>query len=249
MNEKVSIIMPAYNSARFIAESIESVIAQTYTNWELLITDDCSKDDSYNIMMKYAEKDSRIQIYQTPQNSGAAVARNISLAHAVGKYIAFLDSDDLWINTKLERQVAFMEERDIAFSFSDYDVIEEDGKPTGNIVHTPKAIGYHGYLRNTIIGCLTVMIDKSKTGEFEMPNIKSSHDMALWLLIMKRGFKAYAMQETLAHYRLVSTSNTAKKWKAAKDVWKVYREIEHINPVYSAFCFAGYAINAILKRL
>lgn len=241
--------MPAYNSARFIAESIKTVIAQTYTNWELLITDDCSKDDTYNIMKNFAEKDARILIYQTPQNSGAAAARNISLSHATGRYIAFLDSDDLWVPNKLEKQIDFMKKNNIAFSFSDYDVIKEDGTKTNHVIHAPKMIGYHGYLRNTIIGCLTVIIDKSMTGDFTMPLIKSSHDMALWLLIMKRGFKAYALQETLAHYRLVSTSNSSKKWRAAKDVWKVYRNIEHINPLYSAFCFAGYTINAILKRL
>lgn len=241
--------MPAYNSAQFITESIESVIAQTYTNWELLITDDCSKDESYSIINEYAAKDKRIHIFQTPHNSGAATARNISLNNATGKYIAFLDSDDLWVADKLERQIDFMQKHDIAFSFSNYDIMEENGKKTGHVIQAPKVIGYHAYLRNTIIGCLTVIIDRGKTGDFLMPNIKSSHDMALWLLVMKRGFKAYALQETLAHYRLVATSNTAKKWKAAKDVWRVYRDIEHINVFYSAFCFAGYAINAVLKRL
>lgn len=249
MKEKVSIIMPTYNSAKFIAESIASVIAQTYTNWELLITDDCSTDKSYNIINEYATKDTRIHIYKTPQNSGAAIARNVALSYATGRYIAFLDSDDLWVPDKLEKQIAFMKDHNIAFSFSNYDIIKEDGTKTGKVIHSPKTIGYNAYLRNTIIGCLTVVIDRSKTGDFTMPNIKSSHDMALWLLIMKRGFYAYAIQETLAHYRLVSTSNTAKKWKAAKDVWRVYREIEHINLFYSAFCFAGYSINALLKRL
>lgn len=241
--------MPSYNAERFIAAAILSVIVQTYDDWELLITDDCSKDHSVAIAKEFATKDSRIRVFSTPQNSGAAAARNISLQHATGRYIAFLDSDDLWTPEKLECQLAFMQKYNIAFSFSDYDVMEEDGKPIGNTIHSPRKIGYHGYLRNTIIGCLTVMIDKEKTGNFLMPLIKSSHDMALWLLIMKRGFKAYGIQKTLAHYRLVSTSNTAKKWKAAKDVWRVYREIERINPIYSAFCFAGYAINAILKRL
>lgn len=246
---KVSIIMPSYNAAKFIAASIQSVIEQTYRNWELLITDDCSKDDTINIIKKFQEIDNRIQLFSTGKNSGAAAARNISLQNATGKYIAFLDSDDTWISNKLETQIKFMKKNNIAFSFSNYSVMKEDGTPTGNIIHAPKVIGYHGYLRNTIIGCLTVIIDKEKTGSFMMPNIKSSHDMALWLLIMKRGFKAYGLQKTLANYRLVSTSNTAKKWKAAKDVWKVYREIEHINPIYSTICFVGYAINAIIKRL
>lgn len=246
---KVSIIMPSYNAARFIAASIQSVIEQTYTDWELLITDDCSQDNSLIIAKNFADKDPRIQVYSTVRNSGAAIARNVSIKHAQGRYIAFLDSDDTWEANKLETQIKFMEDNNIAFSFSNYDIMSEDGTALGKTIQIPKVIGYHGYLRNTIIGCLTVIIDKEKTGYFEMPNIKSSHDMALWLLIMKRGFKAYGLQKTLANYRLVSTSNTAKKWKAAKDVWKVYREIEHINPIYSTICFVGYAINAIIKRL
>lgn len=246
---KVSIIMPSYNAAKFIAVSIQSVIEQTYTDWELLITDDCSKDNSAEIAKTFAEKDHRIKTFSTGKNSGAAIARNISLKNATGKYIAFLDSDDTWEPNKLEEQINFMQSQHIAFSFSDYDVMTEEGKSTGNTIHVPKVIGYHNYLRNTIIGCLTVIIDKEQTSYFEMPNIKSSHDMALWLLIMKRGFKAYGYNKTLAHYRIVSTSNTSKKWKAAKDVWRVYRDIEQLNPIYSAFCFFGYAINAIIKRL
>ena len=225
--------MPSYNAAKFIAASIQSVIGQTYRNWELLITDDCSKDDTVKIVEQFLEKDNRIKLFSTGKNSGPACARNKSLENATGKYIAFLDSDDIWVSNKLETQIQFMIEKNIAFSFSSYSVIKEDGTPTGNTINVPKVIGYHGYLRNTIIGCLTVIIDREKTGNF----------------IMKRGFKAYGLQNTLACYRLVSTSNTSKKWKAAKDVWKVYREIEHINPIYSAICFIGYAINAIIKRL
>lgn len=246
---KVSIIMPSYNAANFIAASIQSVIEQTYSNWELLITDDCSKDDTINIIKKFQEIDNRIQLFSTGKNSGAAAARNISLQNATGKYIAFLDSDDIWVSNKLETQLKFMIEKNIAFSFSSYSVMKEDGTPTGNTINVPKVIGYHGYLRNTIIGCLTVIIDREKTGNFLMPNIKTSEDMALWLNIMKRGYKAWGLQIPLAQYRVVSNSLTSKKWKEAKYVWKVYREIEHINPIYSTICFVGYVINAIIKRL
>lgn len=246
---KVSIIMPSYNAAKFIAASIQSVIEQTYNNWELLITDDCSKDDTVKIVEQFLEKDNRIKLFSTGKNSGPACARNKSLENATGKYIAFLDSDDIWGSNKLETQLKFMIEKNIAFSFSSYSVMKEDGTPTGNTINVPKVIGYHGYLRNTIIGCLTVIIDREKTGNFLMPNIKTSEDMALWLDIMKRGYKAWGLQIPLAQYRVVSNSLTSKKWKEAKYVWKVYREIEHINPIYSTICFVGYVINAIIKRL
>ena len=245
----VSIIMPSYNAARFIGESINSVLLQTYSNWELLIVDDCSKDNSVEVVRKFANIDKKVVLFSLEKNVGAAAARNVAIEHAQGQYIAFLDSDDVWDEYKLEKQLAFMKQYSYVFTFSNYYVMEENGKKTENIVKVPSSLSYHQYLRNTIIGCLTVIIDRQQTGDFKMPLIKSSHDMALWLLIMKRGFKAYGLKDVLAGYRLVSTSNTAKKWKAAKDVWKVYREIEGLSVLYAAYCFCGYAINAVLKRI
>lgn len=245
----VSIIMPSYNTSRFIAESIKSVIAQNYQNWELLITDDCSKDSSVEIVRRFVGEDQRIKLFPLLKNVGAATARNVAIEHAKGQYIAFLDSDDVWMPDKLDKQIAFMKRNKYAFTYSEYYLMEENGKKTGTFIRVPASLSYHQYLRNTIIGCLTVIVDRNIVGDFYMPIIKSSHDMALWLLIMKRGYKAYGMKEVLAGYRLVSTSNTAKKWKAAKDVWKVYREIEHLSLFYSTFCFCGYALNAILKRV
>ena len=243
----VSIIMPFYNAENFISKSIESVLSQTYQKWELLIVDDCSKHSPIDIIQGY--KDKRIFLFSLKKNIGAAAARNIALKESQGQYIAFLDSDDVWKKNKLESQLDFMKQHHYAFTFSNYYVMSEEGLQIGNIISVPFSLTYHQYLRNTIIGCLTVVIDRKITGDFKMPIIKSSHDMALWLLIMKRGFKAYGLKEVLAGYRLVATSNTAKKWKAAKDVWKVYREIEHLSLFYSIFCFCGYAINAVLKRL
>ena len=239
--------MPAYNSARFIGDSIRSVLAQSDANWELLIVDDGSTDNTAEIIATL--EDPRIHYFRHARNMGAAVARNEALRRARGKYIAFLDSDDVWAPNKLEKQIAFMEQHGYAFTYADYKIMHEDSTLTGKILHMPASLNYHQYLRNTAIGCLTVVIDRSQTGDFLMPNIKSSHDMALWLLIMKRGFQAYAIPECLASYRLVSTSNTAKKYKAAKDVWRVYRNVEHLSVCYSTFCFCGYAIHAILKRL
>lgn len=245
----VSIVMPSYNSAHFIEEAIQSVLSQSYITWELLIVDDCSIDNSVEIIKQWTQKDKRIHLFSLEKNVGAAAARNIALENAQGRYIAFLDSDDVWEPEKLQKQVEYMKIHGYAFVYSSYYLMQENGKKLGKIITVPVSIEYHQYLRNTIIGCLTVLIDKKQTGDFRMPLIKSSHDMALWLLIMKRGFRAYGMSEVLAGYRLVSTSNTAKKWKAAKDVWRVYREIEKLSYGYALFCFCGYVWNAIMKRI
>jgi teichuronic acid biosynthesis glycosyltransferase TuaG len=249
MNNLVSIITPSYNSSKFIKECINSVISQKFQNWEMIIVDDCSNDNSKDIISVLSEKDERIKSILLEENIGAAEARNIAIRQAKGKYIAFLDSDDLWNEDKLEKQIAFMNKKDIAFSFTRYQPISEDRQIKYSVITAPQKMSYHSYLRNTIIGCLTVIIDKEKTGDFQMPNIRSSHDMALWLLIMKRGFSAYGLDENLAYYRIVSTSNTSKKWKAAKEVWDVYRKQEKLNILYSIYCFIGYAFNAIKKRI
>lgn len=247
--ELVSIITPSYNSSHYITETINSVLSQSYTNWELLITDDCSRDNTVEIIQQFAVSDSRIKLFVMERNLGAAAARNNSICRASGRYIAFLDSDDVWMPDKLEKQIAFMQSGGYAFSMTDYSLMDVDGRPLDKVMRMPESMTYRQYLRNTAIGCLTVVIDKEMTGDFRMPDIRTSQDMALWLDILKRGFKVYALKETLASYRLVPTSNSAKKWNAVKDVWRVYRQIEKLNIVYSVYNFCGYALHAVLKRL
>lgn len=249
MNKKVSIITPNYNSEKFIEDSINSVISQTYDNWEMIIVDDCSSDNSQHKILSLANKDSRIKPILLKSNVGAAEARNIALRKAKGNYIAFLDSDDLWNNEKLEKQINFMINNRVAFSFTSYNVISESGKKISTVIKVPSKISYSSYLKNTIIGCLTVIINRDMTGDFQFPKIKSSHDMALWLQIMKRGFLAYGLDHAYASYRIVSNSNTANKLSAALDVWKVYRDIEGLSFFYSSFCFIHYVFNAIKKRI
>ena len=251
MDEKqlVSIITPSYNSKRFIKETIDSVLSQTYQNWEMIIVDDCSKDGSVEYIKNIIKNDERIKIIALSKNVGAAEARNKALDIAKGRYIAFLDSDDVWYENKLEEQIKFMKENNYAFTYTAYIPISEDGKEEYKPIYVPDKLNYEQYCKNTIIGCLTVIIDKSIVGEFKMPNIKSSHDMALWLLIMKRGFNAYGLNKILAKYRLVSNSNTSKKFKAAKDVWRVYRDIERLNILKSSWYFCNYIYNALKKRL
>lgn len=249
MNDLVSIITPSYNSSRFISDTIESVLAQSYTNWELLITDDCSTDSTVDIIKSYAKQNHRIKLFIFEQNQGAAASRNNSLKHAKGNYIAFLDSDDTWSPMKIEKQIHFMREHGCAFSFSYYELMDEKGRLLNRVIKTPTSVNYKEYLQNTIIGCLTVMIDQTIVGDFRMPQIRTSQDMATWLQILKRGYIAYAIPEILAQYRLVNDSNSSKKWRAAKDVWKVYRQIEHLSLLFSIYNFGGYTFHALLKRL
>ncbi len=249
MSDLVSIITPSYNSEQFILQAINSVINQSYINWEMIIVDDSSEDNSKDVISSVAESESRIRTFFLDSNVGPAEARNLALRNAKGKYIAFLDSDDFWHPQKLYKQILFMQRNDIAFSYTSYQLVSEDGLNKKKIIRALSKISYFDYLKNTIIGCLTVIIDVEKTGFFEMPNIRSSHDMALWLLIMKRGFAAYGLDEDLASYRLVHNSNSSSKIKAAKDVWSVYRKEEKLSFFYSFWCFINYAFNAIKKRV
>lgn len=244
----VSVITPTYNAVRFIRETIDSVQRQTYPHWELILIDDASRDETVALIQEEMS-DSRIRLIVLPKNSGAAVARNTGIAAAKGKYLAFLDSDDLWLPQKLEKQVAFMQQNDAAFSFTRYRIIEENGTQTPFVVPIPKQIDYHGLLKNTIIGCLTVMLDREKLGAVQMPNIRTRQDTALWLQILRQGHVAYGIQEELSHYRKVEGSISSNKWKAARNTWRLYREIEKLNLVRAAWCFIHYGWNAWKKSV
>ena len=245
----VSIIMPSYNAEDYIAESIESVIHQTYQNWELIITDDRSSDRTPEIVQTYCQKDSRINFIIAEQHTGIAGTRNQCLARVKGRFVAFLDNDDLWVPEKLDKQVRFMLEKDCAFSYSEYELMKEDGIPKGKTIKTAGIINYNKYLRNTIIGSGTIMLDTKKTGSLKMPYNATSDDMALWCKILKDGHQAYPIKEVLMKYRVRSNSASANKWKAAKDVWIVYRQQERLSFFYALFCFVGYAFNAVVKRI
>ena len=245
----VSVIMPSYNAARYIAESIESVLHQTYRNWELIITDDCSSDRTPEIVQAYKEKEPRINFVVAQQHSGIAGTRNQCLARAKGRFVAFLDNDDLWYPEKLEKQVSFMNESGCAFSYSAYELMREDGSPKGRIIKTAGVISYNKYLRNTIIGSGTIMLDQDQTGSLVMPDNATSDDMALWCRILKDGHQAYPMNEILMKYRVRSNSASANKLKAAKDVWLVYRKQEKLSFFHALICFCCYAFNATIKRI
>lgn len=249
MNYLVSIITPCYNSIEFIEQTIDSVLEQSYLNWEMIIVDDSSTDKSQDIILKKSKEDKRIKPIFLKQNVGVAKARNIAIKKSKGRFLAFLDSDDIWNNKKIEKQIDFMRNKNIAFSFTSYQPINKRGEKKYPIVYAPEKINYYGYLKNTIIGCLTVMLDKKLVGDFTLPNIRSSQDMSLWLMIMKRDITAYGMSEVLAKYRVSSNSNSSNKIRAAFDVWMVYRKLEKLSFIYSLYCWFSYIYNALVKRI
>lgn len=200
MNDLVSIIMPSYNTAKYIASSIESVIAQTYTDWELIIVDDCSSDSTDSVVAPYLE-DKRIRYLKNETNSGAAISRNYALREAKGRWIAFLDSDDLWLPQKLEKQIAFMKENGYSFTYTAYSQIDEYSSPTGTFVFGPKKISQTGMFNYCWPGCLTVMYDAAKIGLVQINDIKKNNDYAMWLKISKKA-SCYLLDENLALYRV-----------------------------------------------
>ena len=249
MSQLVSIIMPCYNAAPYIAQSIDSVLAQTYEDWELLITDDGSTDKSVDIIQAYCDKDERIRLERSETHCGPGTTRNKAMARARGQYIAFLDADDLWLPDKLERQMAFMTENHYGFTFTGYELISEKGDASGKTVMTDEVMDHKKYLRNTIIGCSTVMLDTAIVGEVRMTRDDTSDDMTLWLELMHRGFKAYPLDLVLAKHRIRKDSASSNKFKATRDVWRVYRVNEGMPLLKSMYCFMGYAYNAIKKRI
>jgi len=248
-NPLISVITPAYNAETFIAGTIESVLDQTYTNWEMVIVDDKSTDQTVQTVKNYLKKDDRIKLFVLEENSGSAVARNTAMKHAKGRYIAFLDSDDQWFPKKLEKQLQFMQEKDIAFSFTKYIRMEEDGTLRDNVSKAPESVGYRDLMKHCVIGCLTVMIDRDKIGHIEMVNIRTRQDYAYWLTITKMGYRAYGLPEILAKYRIVENSISSNKLKAAKRQWYVYRQIEKQNLLVSMYYFFHYAFRGIRNSL
>jgi teichuronic acid biosynthesis glycosyltransferase TuaG len=239
----VSVITPAYNAAGVIKETMDSVLHQTYTNWEMLIVDDCSTDETRDIIREYEAYDSRIHLIELNKNSGAAAARNKALEQASGSFAAFLDSDDQWLPHKLEYQLAWMEKHGAAFTFSQYYVIASDGRSLGLGDTIPPRVGYRDLLKQNMIGCLTVVVDLAQTGPLRMVDIRTRQDYVLWLELCRRGFTAYGISEPLAVYRRQEASISSDKKKMALQNWKVYREVEHLNLLVSSYYFMHYALN------
>lgn len=244
----VSVITAAFNAETFIAETIASVQAQTLGDWEMLVADDGSTDRTAEIVEAIAQEDPRVKLIRLPQNGGVAAARNAALARARGRFIAFLDSDDLWQPAKLERQTAFMDAHQAAMSYTAYRRINEDGSQIGRLVGVPESLTYDQLLKNTAIATVTGMVDTRKTGPIRMTQARRD-DYILWLSILKRGFRAHGLREDLARYRVVRGSLSSKPKRSAAWVWNVYRRIEKLGPLRASWCLAHYGARAVLKRL
>ena len=220
----VSIITPSYNSSKFISQTIESILSQTYTNWELLITDDCSVDNTREIVESYQRKDTRIKFFQLKENSGPGIARNHSIEMAKGRFIAFCDSDDQWYPEKLEKQLAFMQEKNCALSYTSYMVCDESNVIT-SIVVSLSNITYAALKSDNGIGCSTAIFDVDKVGKMYFPDIRKRQDWGLWLNILKKVKVAYGMKEPLALYRIQETSLSSNKLSLIRYNIAVYRQV------------------------
>ena len=248
MQELISIITPMYNSNDFVGNTINSVLAQTYQNWELIIIDDASNDGSVKIAESFAVKDERIKLIKLDANKGPAAARNKGIKEASGRYIAFLDSDDLWYEEKLNKQLNFMKQNHYAFTYTGFEKINETGKVIGAIIPYKKEVCYYDLLKSNHIGCLTAMIDLEILGhKMYMPNIKKRQDHGLWLDVLKIIDNAYCLHEILGQYRIRKGSISINKIDNIKYQWELYRNIEKLNIVKSFYYMTFYAFYGMRK--
>jgi len=245
--EKVSIIVPMYNAEKFIGKTIESVLAQTYQNWEMLIMNDVSTDNSLAIVSMYAKKDERIKIVNTEKNVGVVKGRNFLIDLASGKYIAFLDADDYWHNEKLEKQIKFMKEKNASISCTEYTRVKENEEKINDVI-IKEEISYNDMLKNNYLGCLTVIYDAKKIGKRYFKELEKNEDYVLWIEIVKDVNTIYGLKENLAYYRVLDNSRSSNKVKTAKVRWEIYRKIEKLSLLKSIYYFLHYAIRAVLKN-
>lgn len=242
----VSIIMPNYNGGKYLSQTVESVLNQTYKNWELIFVDDCSTDNSLDIIRSYG--DQRIKILQNKGNSGAAVSRNYALREASGRWIAFLDSDDLWDKEKLSVHLKFMVEKDSKFSFTHYYVVDENGRQTAEFCPKLDKYDYKTILKHCYIGCSTVIYDRNAVGTVFMPeDAIKREDFACWLSILRTGVCAECLHESLTSYKIHGNSVSSNKLKMVKYQWNVYRNLEKLSVIKSAYYMVHWAIKGVLK--
>lgn len=248
----VSIIVPVFNAAKYIGKTIEMVQAQSYTDWELILVDDCSKDNSCEIVETYIKEypGDRIRLIRKEKNEGAALTRNRGIEEARGRYIAFLDADDVWLSDKLRKQMEYMKKENAAFVFSAYEFGDENAVGTGRIVQVPDHLTYKKALSRTVIFTTTVLLDTEKISKdlIYMPNVPSE-DSATWWQILRAGYVARGLNEVLAIYRRPAKSLSSNKLQAIKRIWYLYRKVEKLSFLSSCVAFVGWAYRATVRRI
>ena len=252
MGDLVSVIVPVYNANKYIEATVDSVVKQTYQNWELLLVDDGSTDGSGETIKRLEREDvsGRIKVLLPKEHGTAARARNYGLMQAEGRYIAFLDADDLWVSDKLEKEMAFMKEKKAGFVFTGYEFADANAVGTGKVVKVPETLCYKQALKNTTIFTSTVLIDTQLVDKnlVIMPEIKSE-DTATWYQILRSGHLAYGLNENLVKYRRVANSLSSNKLEAIRRIWNLYRKAEKLSFLYSAYNFVFWAVRAVLRRI
>lgn len=246
-NSLVSIIVAAYNCEKTIAETIESVINQSYQNWEMIIVDDCSIDNTVSIINEYIVKDNRVKIFSLEKNSGASVARNRAIKESSGRYIAFLDADDLWKPEKLKKQIEFMKNNNYSFTFTAYETFHDSSDMIRTVFSVPDSVSYKQYLKNTIIGNLTVVMDKNQIPDITIQN-GFLEDSLTWMYYLSKGYIAYGLNENLASYRVTPNSKSGNKFKNARRYYECLKT-QPITRLERIFCEVCYVLNATKKRV
>lgn len=244
----VSVIIPVYNSEKFIAQTIESVLMQTYHNYEIIIVDDCSKDNSAKIIREYMDKEKHLIYHLQEKNMGVAVARNTGIKLAKGRYVAFLDSDDLWREDKLQKQIEFMKQHDsIAFCYTAYDTVTETGKRRKGKIKIKAVVTYKDLLTKTIIATPTVVLDRKIAGDVWMPLRRSGEDYLFWLFLLKK-YNAYGLDEALVHVRRRPGSLSRNKFQNIQELWEIQHHIEKIPMAFVVFHIIKYVINVLIRK-
>ena len=245
---EVTVVMPVYNAEKTVIASIESVLGQTFFSLELIVVDDCSSDATCDLIRRHQSIDQRLRLFRLDKNSGAAQARNKAISEAQGRFIAFLDGDDLWQPEKLEEQLGFMLGRDIAFSYTAYERIDEAGNVIG-VMSAPEKLAYNDLLKTNYIGCLSVVYDTFKLGKFYMSVDSGREDYATWLKVLGQIEYAYGLNLVLAQYRVHSSQSSAKKIKMAMETWRLYRNVEHLDVARAFYFFSHYAMRGFMRSI